>query len=117
MGPWLVDVRSSDELEQWLGDHPPTPYRPVVMVVQGDSATVREFLPNALDAAKLDDHRVVVWVKDIDMLSLDEVRAFFQADDSILAAVLSVDREVKAWVYRDQLDEDDAVFAFRSAEA
>jgi hypothetical protein len=116
MGPWLIDVQNSEEIDIWLGENPPTPYRPVVMLVRGDGATVREFLPNALDAAKLDDHRLVAWVKDLDLLNDDEIRAFFLSDDTIVAAVLSGDRQVKGWVYSDRIDVDDAAFAFHQAE-
>ena len=117
MGPWLVDVRTREELESWLGDDPPTTYRPVVMVVRGDSEVIREFLPNALDAAKLDHQRVVVWVKDVMVLTEQQQRELFLDDDSILAAVLSEDHDVGGWVYRDHLDVDDAAFAFSNAEA
>jgi hypothetical protein len=115
MGPWLIDVRTRDEFETWLGDDPPTHARPLVMIVRGDSPEVREFLPNALDAAKRDDRRVVVWVKDLELLSLDEVREFFLSDDSILAAALSKDHQVRGWVYRDRTDVDDADFAYHQA--
>ena len=115
MGPWLIDVRTRDELETWLGDDPPTTARPVVMIVRGDSPEVREFLPNALDAAKHNDGRVVVWIKDFELLTIDNVREFFLSDDSILAAVLSEDRRVKGWVYRDRTGVDDADFAYHQA--
>ena len=117
MGPWLVDVRTREDFDIWLGDDPPTTYRPVVMVVRGDSEIVRVFLPNALDAAKLDHQRVVVWVKDPSMLSEQEAENLFLADDTILAAVLSEDHEVGGWVYHDHFDVDDAAFAFSSAQA
>jgi hypothetical protein len=116
MGPWLIDVKSRDEIDTWLGENPPTPYKPVVMLVRGDGATVREFLPNALDAAKLDDSRIVAWVRDLDHISDDDIRAFFESDESIVAAVLSQDRQVKGWVYGDRTDVDDAAFAFDQAD-
>jgi hypothetical protein len=116
MGPWLVDVRTREELDTWFGDDPPTTYRPVVMVVRGDSEVVREFLPNALDAAKLNDQRVVVWVKDATILTEQEIDTFFLADETVLAAVLSKDHEVGGWVYDDHVDVDDAAFAFRNAQ-
>lgn len=116
MGPWLVDVTQRSELDPWLADDPPTPYRPVVMLVRGDSATVRELLPNALDAAKLDPHRVVVWVKTPEILSEEERRTLFLGDDAIIATVLSEDHKVAGWVYRRAIDVDDAVFAFERAE-
>ncbi len=115
MGPWLIDVHTKEELEEWLGDRPPMPYTPVLMVVRGDGETVREFLPNALDAAKLDDRRLVVWVKDLDLLGEHELREFFLDDESVVAAVLSDDRRVMGWVHRDRIDVDDAEFAFLQA--
>jgi hypothetical protein len=115
MGPWLIDVRTRDEFETWLGDDPPTSAQPVVMIVRGDSPVVREFLPNALDAAKRDDRRLVVWVKNFELLSLDEVREFFLSDESILAAVLSEGHQVMGWVYRDRTSVEDADFAFHQA--
>jgi hypothetical protein len=117
MGPWLIDVHNREELEPWLGDEPPTPYRPVVMLVRGDGELLREFLPNALDAAKLDGHRVVAWVKNTDMFTERELETVFLSDDQILAAVLSVSHDVKGWVYRDRIDVDDAAFAFTKAES
>jgi hypothetical protein len=117
MGPWLVDVHTREEFDIWLGDDPPTDYRPVVMVVRGDSELVREFLPNALDAAKLDNQRVVAWLKDEALLSEQELEKLFLADETILAAVLSEDHEVSGWVYRDHIEVDDAAFAFSNAEA
>jgi hypothetical protein len=115
MGPWLVDVQTRDDLESWLSATPPTTYRPVLMVVRGDSATIREFLPNALDAAKLDDRRIVVWVKDVSLLRQGELRDLFDADDTAVAAVLHDDRTVAAWVHDDRLGVDDADFAFSAA--
>jgi hypothetical protein len=115
MGPWLVDVQTRDELSSWLSASPPTTYRPVLMVVRGDSATIREFLPNALDAAKLDDRRIVVWVKDPALLRQPEVAQLFGHDDTAVAAVLGDDRTVAAWVHDDRLGVDDADFAFSAA--
>lgn len=116
MGPWLVEVQSRGDLDVWLGDEPPTSYRPVVMVVRGDGELVREFLPNALDAAKLEDRRVVVWVRDEGMLTAEELEDMFKADPEILAVALSIDHRVGGWVYRAGIDVDDASFAFRQAE-
>jgi hypothetical protein len=115
MGPWLVDVQTRDELESWLSASPPITYRPVLMVVRGDSARVREFLPNALDAAKLDDRRIVVWVKQEALLKPQELRDLFDADDTAVAAVLRDDRTVAAWVHDDRLQVGDADFAFSAA--
>jgi hypothetical protein len=116
MGPWLIDVQYREELEPWLGDDPPTDYRPVVMLVRGDGELVREFIPNALDAAKLDGRRVVTWIKQGDMFTEKELDVYFLSDDQILAAVLSEDHDVKGWVYRDRIGVDDAAFAFAKAQ-
>jgi len=115
MGPWLVDVQTRDELESWLSESPPTTYRPVLMVVRGDSATIREFLPNALDAAKLDDRRIVVWVKDQTLFRQQELGLLFGDDVTVVAAVLGDHRTVAAWVHDDRLKVDDADFAFSAA--
>ena len=116
MGPWLVDARNREELDMWLEGLAPVPYRPVVMVVRGDDTLVREYLPNALDAAKLDERRVVLWVKDESLLEDDDLRDLFQSNDAIVAAVLSEDHRVTSWVYRDQTEVDDADFAFATAQ-
>jgi hypothetical protein len=116
MGPWLVNVSERSELDPWLDGTAPVRYEPIVMVVRGDDALIREFLPNALDAAKLDPPRVVAWVKDPSMLTEDERTAFYRDDDSIIAAVLAADHTVAAWVYADRIDVDDADFAFSNAQ-
>ena len=115
MGPWLVDVETRDELERWLSSSPPPTYRPVLMVVRGDSAVIREFLPNALDAAKLDDRRIVVWVKDQTLFRQQELGLLFGDDVTVVAAVLGDHRTVAAWVHDDRLKVDDADFAFSAA--
>ncbi len=116
MGPWLVEARDRDELDTWLGDDPPVPYRPKLMIVRGDGPLVRELLPNVLDAAKLLAERVVVWVKQPEMLTDDERRRMFRDDDAIVGAVLSVDKKVTGWLYRDQIEVDDAAYAFSTAD-
>jgi hypothetical protein len=115
MGPWLVDVETRDELERWLSSSPPPTYRPVLMVVRGDSAVIREFLPNALDAAKLDDQRLVVWIKDLSLLRQQERSDLFGDDDTVVAAVLDDGGAVAAWVHADRLQVTDADFAFSAA--
>ncbi len=116
MGPWLVDLRTRDEYDRWFGESPPTPYRPVYMVVRGDSDVIREFIPNALDAAKMDEHRIVAWLKDPALLTEDEASELFGADSEALAVVLSADRQVASFVYGDRLEVVDAAFAFEMAE-
>jgi hypothetical protein len=116
MGPWLVDLRTRDEFDTWLGGNPPTPYRPVFMVVRGDSEAIREFIPNALDAAKLSEHRVVAWLKDPALLTDDEASELFGGNQEALAVVLSEDHQVASFVYGDRLEVVDATFAFEMAE-
>ena len=115
MGPWLVDIRTRDELDRWLGGTPPITYRPVLMVVRGDSAVVREFLPNALDAAKLDDRRVVVWIKEPSLLRERESEQLFDDQAAALAAVLNRDGTVATWIHPDRIEVSDADFAFSTA--
>jgi hypothetical protein len=116
MGPWLVDVRSRKELQTYMGAEAPITHRPVVMVVRGDSPVIREFIPNALDAAKLDERRLVVWVKGPDLLTPQESAEYFGNDGEALAAVLSTARRVTALVHRDRIEVEDADFAFSTAE-
>lgn len=116
MGPWLVDTRNRAELDMWLDGAAPVPYRPVIMIVRGDDQPVRELLPNVLDAAKQSPTRVVLWVKDPALLTDDERSRMFRDDDAILGAVLSAEREVKGWLYRDHTEVDDAAFTFAAAD-
>ena len=112
MGPWLIEVQERGELERWLDDRSS---QTVVMVVRGDSALVRELLPNALDAAKLDDQRLVVWIKDLSLLRQQERSDLFGDDDTVVAAVLDDGGAVAAWVHADRLQVTDADFAFSAA--
>jgi len=116
MGPWLVDVQTRQQAEEWLEGVPPIPYRPVVMVVRGDSETIREFIPNALDAAKLDDRRVVLWIRDPSMADEARMTRLFADDDAAIAAVLDEDNELAARVNGDRIEVADAVFAFDVAQ-
>ncbi len=116
MGPWLVDVRTREEFDTWMGDSPPLSYRPVVMVVRGDSPIIREFIPNALDAAKLDEHRLVVWVKNESIMTDREIAEVFDDDDDALAAVLSEGHRSTAMIHGDRIEVEDASFAFSTAQ-
>ncbi len=77
MGPWLVEVKTSEELEPWLDGGPPDRPYSMVMVVRGDGPMVRAFLPNALDAAKVDPKRVVVWLKNTGALDAENTTSVF----------------------------------------
>lgn len=86
------------------------------MVVRGDGPSVRAFLPNALDAAKIVPSRVVVWMRDPDVLDDVAVAEIFGAGDWCLAVVLGSDGAPAAWVSKDRTGVDDAEFAFAEAE-
>lgn len=117
MGPWLIDIRDRSELEPWLTGGPPGRAGSTVMLVSGNGPEVRVFLPNALDAAKVGERRVVVWIKDPSLLGDGRVREAFANGDSILAVVLGPDGSVGGWVVGDRIGVNDAVFAFAQAEA
>jgi len=117
MGPWLISVAERVELDAWLGQGRAPLDASLVMLVRGDSQAVRELLPNALDAAKLDAGRVVVWARDSALFSAEEARTLFKDDDSLLAVVLGTDHAVRSWVYESRIQVSDATFAFaRAAE-
>ncbi len=116
MGPWLIDVTDSAEIEPWLAGGPPHRAGSVVMVVLGDSPSIRGFIPNALDAAKADERRVVVWIKDAGMLEKSRSQALFGDGASALAAVLSPEGKVACHVADDRIQVKDAEFAFAEAE-
>ncbi len=117
MGPWLVSVARRDELDPWLEGGAPLPYLPVVLIVRGDGDVIRELLPNALDAAKQQPHRVVVWVRNEDLFHEREAETLFRGEPDIVAAVLAADRRVRAFMYTDRIGVADAAFAFARAEA
>lgn len=116
MGPWLVDVTDRSEFESCLAGGASVPANASVMVVRGDEALIRLFIPNALDAAKLDPRRVVVWVKDQGLFSDSEQREFFGEGDSVVAAVIGGKGSAGGWVTRDRVQVEDAAFAFDEAE-
>ncbi len=116
MGPWLVEVSDRSELESWLaggfGDDGPS----MVMLVRGDGNGVRGLLPNALDAAKLDPRRVVVWVRNENLFTEAEKDGLFGGGGEILAVVLSAPARAGGWMTNDRLGVEDAAFAFAQAE-
>ena len=115
MGPWLVKIDSREELDTWLGERPPVAYRPLLMVIRGDGPLIRELLPNALDAAKLQEERIVLWVRERELAEDAAVAGLFGEDDEVVAVVLGEDRRVVGRVYRNHMDVDDAAFAFAAA--
>ena len=116
MGPWLIDVTDRTELDLWLSGGPPYRAGTTVMLVRGDDDDVRSFLPNALDAAKEGEQRVVVWVKDLSILDTTEQKELFGESERVLASVLNADGRTGGWITRDRLRVEDAVFAFSEAE-
>ncbi len=116
MGPWLVEALTRDEVDDWLHGGPRDFTGSSIMIVRGDDLDVRAFLPNALDAAKLDAGRVVVWVKDEGLFDNAERKHLFGDDDSVLAAVLTGDGDVGSWMTRDRMRVEDAEFAYAEAE-
>ena len=116
MGPWLIDVSDRTELDLWLAGGPPYRAGTTVMLVRGDDADVRSFLPNALDAAKEGEKRVVVWVKDLSVLHGTEQKELFGESERVLASVLGADGRAGGWITRDRLRVEDADFAFSEAE-
>jgi len=116
MGPWLIEVTDRPLLELWLGGGPPDRAHSNVMFIRGDEPLIRGFLPNALDAAKTEDDRVVVWVKNPEFFSEAEERKLFGEGDEILAAVLGPTGAMGGWVTPDRLRVEDAEFAFAEAE-
>jgi hypothetical protein len=86
------------------------------MFVRGDDPLVRGFLPNALDAAKIEEDRVVVWIKAPVLFVGGEERELFGEGDEILAAVLGPTGTVGGWVTPDRVRVEDAAFAFAEAE-
>jgi hypothetical protein len=85
------------------------------MLVRGDEPLVRLFLPNALDAAKKDDGRAVVWLKDPSVIDSARMTEMFGNGESHLAVVLGPGGDTVAWVSRDRIEVDDAAFAFAAA--
>ena len=116
MGPWLVDVTDRSELDVWLAGGAGHRAGSSVMLICGDESLIRGLIPNALDAAKMETQRVVVWVKDPNLLSAEQKKEFFGKSDRVLAVVLSNAGTVGGWMTKDRISVDDAVFAYTEAE-
>jgi hypothetical protein len=116
VGPWLIEVRTAAELAPWLAGGPPDRPASTVMLVRGDGPLVRVFLPNALDAAKFDKRRAVVWIRNPGVLDSGRAGELFGEGDWCLAAVLGADGGTAAWVTSDRIGVEDAAFAFAEAE-
>ncbi len=116
MGPWLIEIHDNVELEPWLAGGPPDRADSIVMLVRGDGETVREFLPNALDAAKKNRSRVVVWLRDPSLIANGPIAEAFTSGGSTIAVTLAVDGTLAGWVTADRIGVEDADFAFAQAE-
>jgi hypothetical protein len=116
VGPWLIEIRQKTELEPWLAGGPPDRADSIVMLAGGDDETIREFLPNALDAAKKDRGRVVVWLRNPSLLAEGPIAEAFASNGSILAVTLAADGTLAGWVTDDRIGVEDADFAFAQAE-
>jgi len=116
VGPWLIEVRTPTELVPWLAGGPPDRPASTVMLVRGDGPLVRVFLPNALDAAKLEERRAVVWIRNPGVLEAVRSGEIFGEGEWCLAVVLDVDGRTAAWVTNDRIGVEDAAFAFAEAE-
>ena len=116
MGPWLIEIRDPTELEPWLEGGPPERSESVGMLARGDDELMREFLPNALDAAKKDRRRVVLWLRDPSLLGGGAVADTFASDSSMIAVTLASDGSVGGWVTAERIGVEDADFAFAQAE-
>jgi len=115
MSPWLVEVISHEELVSWMGQESPDPDKPVRMIVRGDGPVIRELLPNVLDAAKVDPRRIVIWVRDPNLLMASENAALFSSSAEILGVVIHEGRAC-GWVYQGACRVEDALFAFAGAD-
>ena len=113
MGPWLVEVKSREEMIPWLGVDSSDGAQSIRLIVRGDDARVREFLPNALDAAKSDPRRVVIWARDASLLTDAESGALFNGSPDILGSVV-FQGKARGWVYRDAIGVANALFALDS---
>ena len=116
MGPWLIEAENPTEVEPWLAGGPPARAGSTVMLVRGDGPVVRVFLPNALDAAKMDERRVVVWLRKPGTLDSRDVEQIFGTGDWCIAAALGADGSTAAWLSSDRIGVEDAAFAFSEAE-
>jgi hypothetical protein len=112
----MVEVNSREELDPWLSGGPPARAGSTVMLVRGDGPDVRLFLPNALDAAKQDPKRVVVWIRGTGVLDRQRAEAIFGEGEWGLAATLDARGRAQACVSRDRISVEDAAFAFEEAE-
>ncbi len=115
MTPWLNEVISHEEAVLWLGQDSPDSDKPVRMIVRGDGPRIRELLPNVLDAAKVDPRRIVIWVRDPDLLTVAESAALFSSSAEILGVVI-YEGVACGWVYDGAIRVKDALFAFAGAD-
>ncbi len=115
MGPWLIELTQREDLSSWLAPESPDPEKTIRMILRGDSPEMRSFIPRALDAAKEASDRIVIWVRNDQLLTEPEKAAFFDGGPDISGVVVS-GTSIRCWIYSDGLDFEHAVTAFREAE-
>ena len=84
--------------------------------VHGLAYCVAPEVADALDAAKIDPRRVVVWIRNPAVLDASRSGELFGDGGWCLAAVLGADGRAAAWVTGDRVGVEDAAFAFSEAE-
>lgn len=116
MGPWLIEVADRDDLHEWLASESPDPSKTVRMILRGDSPQMRLLLPNAMDAAKKEPGRVVVWIRNDSLLTDPENAAFFDGGPEVVGVVIA-GGSVHSWVYDWMSSVEQTTQAFEEAEA
>lgn len=116
MGPWLIELSRRDDLLKWMASESPDPRKPVRMILRGDSPQMRVLIPNALDAAKKAAERVVVWIRDANLLTESEKAAFFDGGPEIVGVVVA-GNSVRSWLYDWASSVEQATEAFEEAES
>jgi hypothetical protein len=101
MGDKIHLPTTREELEPWLSTPAPPTKPPVVMLIRGVSLQAVDLSVHALNAARRQVYREVVWVKQPSMLlKPEELTRLFQGDADALAVALSIRGEPTAWAAR-----------------
>ena len=115
MAPWLIELTRRDDLLLWLASESPDPEKSIRMILRGDSPRMRVFIPEALDAAKKAPGRIVLWIRDENLLTDSEKATFFDGGPEIVGVVVS-GGSVRSWLYEQSLSLNQALQAFNEAE-
>jgi len=115
MVPWLIELTQRDDLLQWLASESPDPEKSIRMILRGDSPRMRTFIPEALEAAKKASERIVLWIRDENLLTDSEKATFFDGGPEIVGVVVS-GGAVRSWLYEQSLSMNQAVQAFKDAD-